>query len=296
MHSHSKPALLLATFALLAAAGPTQAADAFTWRPQALGLNGGGFVADTLVLGDTAQITFGAGAGGATFVDRGFMPVLGFTLQGEPVRTPGINAPLSAGWGAYIDYIARGTQVFSPAGVPVSATFEQLDYSLVAYNGAATFALDGATGAPTVGGERRGTVTLAAGSLVSGELSFVPGPTGLGIAGVASTTAAGVPTAFSDAPFTGLDVSFVHPPEEYVFRPDLGAILIPGGGSSSSAAIRLGTGGGLVEGTSPTEGVAVPEPATALLVGAGLLGLGLARRRSRDAVTCGGRGGRPCHA
>lgn len=282
MHSRSKPALSLAAFALLAYTFAAQAADSFTWRPQALGLNGGGFVADTLVLGDTARITFGSDGTGVTFVDRGFMPVLGFTLGGEAVRTPGFNDPGGAGWGAYIDYLARGTQTFSPAGVPVRATFEQLDYSLVAYNGAATFALDAATGAPTVGGERRGTVTLASGSLVAGALSFVPAATGLGIAGIASTTAEDVPAAFSGDSLAGFDVSFVHPPEEYVFRPDLGAIFIPGGGSSSTAAVRLaGGGGGLAGGSSAVEGVAVPEPATALLVGAGLLGLGLGRVRPR---------------
>ena len=274
MHHHSKLIPLLAAVVSLAVTGPAQAADAFTWRPQALGLNGAGFVADTLVLGDYARITFGFDGRDTTFLDRGFMPVLGFTLQGEPVQAGGFNAPLGAGWGAYIDYVARGTQTFSPEGVPVSAAFTQLDYSIVGYTGVATFS-----------GARSGVTTLGTGSLIGGALNFVPGPTGLGIAGTALNTLA-VPPQFSGDSAIGFDVSFVHPANEYVFLPDQGAIRIPGGGSSSTATVRRtgGAGGGVVEGSSlVTAGggaVGVPEPATAWLLGAGLLGLRLLSRRS----------------
>ena len=283
MSQHRAPALLLAAFASLAAVGTAQA-DVFTWRPQAVGLGGEAFVADTFVLGDYARITFGFDGRNTTFLDRGFMPILGFTLEGEPVRTTGLNAPLGAGWGAYIDYVARGTQTFSPAGVPTSAAFTQLDYSIVGYNGAATFSLDAASSAPTISGNRSGVVTLGTGSLIGGALDFVPGPAGLTIVGTARTTIANVPPQLSGDPATGFDVTFVHPSNEYVFRSEQGAISIPGNGSSSTATVRTSGGtGSLAQGDSSQDVVVgsgtvnVPEPATPWIMGMGLSGLGLLR-------------------
>ena len=171
MNQYRRPVLLLAAFASFLTASSARAADAFTWNPRAVRLDGERFTADTLVLGDYARITFGFDGRDTTFLDRGFMPILGFTLQGELVQPAGFGA----GWGAYIDYEARGTQTFSD-GVPVSATFTQLSYSIVGYNGAATFALDGASGAPTVGGVRSGVVTLGSGGedRISGAFGTLP--------------------------------------------------------------------------------------------------------------------------
>ena len=171
--------------------------------------------------------------------------------------------------------------------VPVSATFTQLDYSLVGYNGAATFSLSDAGGAPVIGGARTEITTLGSGSLIEGALSFQPGPTGLTIVGTAVNTIANVPPSFSRDQFLGFDVTFVHPPNEYAFLPE-GGLVIPGGGSSSTATIRTRRGGAgeIIEGSAAVSATAtdVPEPATAMVVGAGLLGLGLVRRRSGPAA------------
>ena len=74
------------------------AAEPFTFMPTAVGLNGGAFTADTLVLSDNAQITFGDG--GTTFVDTGYLPVVGFRLDGQDVTAPGLLSPDGGGWGA----------------------------------------------------------------------------------------------------------------------------------------------------------------------------------------------------
>ena len=79
MNQYRRPVLLLAAFASFLTASSARAADAFTWNPRAVRLDGERFTADTLVLGDYARITFGFDGRDTTFLDRGFMPILGFT-------------------------------------------------------------------------------------------------------------------------------------------------------------------------------------------------------------------------
>ena len=153
---------------LVGAAGPAVAGP-FTFTPGAVGLNGGTFAADTLVVSDDAQITFGNN--GTTFVDTGYLAVTGFRLNGQNVAAPGFQSADGSGWGAYIRYSGTGTQVASPGGSPLAATFQQLTYSLVAYNGLATFGFAG-DGSAATGGAVRDVRTVGTGSLISGGINF----------------------------------------------------------------------------------------------------------------------------
>ena len=125
-------------FAALIAATPALA-DTFTLNPKAVGLNGIEVTADTLVLGDYAQISFiPIDKTTATFVDAGYLPVLGFRLNGQAVTSFGYLAVDGSGWGAYIRYFGTGTQTLSTQGLP-SATYQTLAYEFIGYNGVAKF-------------------------------------------------------------------------------------------------------------------------------------------------------------
>ena len=232
----------------LGAAGPA-AAGPFTFTPGAAGLNGGTFAADTLVVNDNAQITFGNN--GTTFADIGYLAVTGFQLNGQNVAAPNFQSADGTGWGAYISYSGTGTQVLSPGGLPTAATFQQLTYSLIAYNGLATFGF-AADGSATTGGAVRDVRIVDAGSLISGGISFTfpPGQTAPSIVGQLTTSLTEVGGGLIQGQPTGLDVNFVHPPNEYAFTSP--TTLQISGGSNASAVLT------------------VPEPASAALLAAGL--------------------------
>ena len=136
----------LAATALLAGASAARAADVLSW-PSGHDGKGSAFAADTLLLGDYAQIV--TGSGGLTFTDTGYLPIEGFALNGKPVAAAGFNDPSGNGWGAFIRYTGTGTQTLSPYGFPATATYTQLSYQVVAYDGLATFGF-GASGAAAV--------------------------------------------------------------------------------------------------------------------------------------------------
>ena len=264
-----------ALFALGAAAPAL--ADPFTLNPHAAKLNGSKFTADTFVLSDYAQIKFApTSATTSTFVDTGYLPVIGFRLNGQPIQPTGYGAPDGGGWGAYIQYIGTGTQVVSPQGIPVSASYQTLSYNIVGYDGLATFGL-AADGSATVGGAISDVATLDSGSLISGSLAFTfpPGQPAPTIVGQVQATLNEDKPQFIQANPGGLDVTFIHPPGEYFFTS--ATTLEIAGGTSSSATIVSSKGG------SSDATVGLPEPASAGLLGLGLASLGWLRTRRRAA-------------
>lgn len=268
--------IVWATACLFAPTGPARAA--FTWDPGAVGLAGSAFTADGLVLGDHARVTFSGD--GATFVDTGYLPVLGFTLDGRVFTPAGFDAADGTGWGAYIAYSGTGTQRWLAPGVPGRAKFERLGYEIVGHDGRALFSFD-ADGAPVVGGARGRAVTLAAGALVEGGLGFdFAAPAGPTIIGTVSATISDVPPRLSGDVFTGVEVAFVHPPGDYAYSP-AGTLRLSDGVGHSRATLLTAGDARAPAAFSTGFAAAVPEPGAALLVGTGLLGLGVLRRRMR---------------
>jgi hypothetical protein len=265
-------------FAALIAVAPALA-DTFTLNPNAVKLEGTKVTADTLVLSDYAQIRFTpTGPTTATFMDAGYLPVLGFQLNGQVVKPSGYLAADGSGWGAYIRYVGTGTQTLSPQGLP-SAIYQTLTYDFIGYNGVATFGF-AADGSATVGGPITGVTTLDTGSLISGSLAFLPGQLGPTINGQAQASLTEVKPQFIESNPGGLDVNFVHPAGEYVFTSPL-TLKIAGGTSSSATIVSSGSGSG--DATVPGS-VALPEPASAALLGLGLAGVAVLRRRCRAAA------------
>ena len=263
------------------------ASEPFTWNPKAVKLDGTKLTADTLILGDYAQIkfTFTDPTGiNATFVDVGILPIVDFMLNGRTVKPAEYN--MADGWGAYVRYTGTGTQTFYAPGVPRAATFETLTYDLIGYNGQAAFGLD-RDGRAVVEGSISDKVTLETGSLISGALKFELGPTGPTIFGTASTTFDELKPQFVQSNPGQFEINFVHPPGEYFsLFPDTLQIAAATGSSATLVPKQKGKNvmsasraSLAVEDGSAAATTDVPEPASLALLGAALVAAGLLRRR-----------------
>ena len=104
-------------------------------------LDGSKFTADTVRLSDFGQIVVNPATG--VFTEAGYLPVLGFALNGQAISPSGFDDPSGDGWGAFVRYQATGTQAVTSSWIV--ATYSSLSYAVYGFNGLTTYGLD-ATG------------------------------------------------------------------------------------------------------------------------------------------------------
>ena len=240
---------------------PAWAGEVFTWNPRAVGLNGTAFTADAVSFADYDTVV--QAVDNSTFTEAGYLPVTGFSLAGQAVASPGLNSPDGTGWGAYLRLTGSGPLVASALGIP-EPVYTQLSHEIVGFNGLASYGFAD-SGAVVVSGATNGAATLATGSLIAADFAFVPSAAGLAIEGTITVTVDGLAPGLSTGRLDILNLTVDHPPGDYRF--------IPPGTIQVDAA--TGTSGTFASATP------VPEPASAFLLGTGLLGAVLGRRQRR---------------
>ena len=262
-----KHALATTTVLLLIASATTSHAApvVFTFNPGAAGVNGSApFTADTLNVKDYATVNItGAGptAGTSNFTESGFLQLNNLSLGGVLVNPTGLNSAYSI----YLSFNATGTENATSFNTSSTGVFNTLTYSIEAVNGVSAFSV--LSGAPTV--TNSGTpVTVATGSLIGGatSLSVIPN---VGIspgATILETVNEAIPSFFVSPANTVLDLAGA-------FNNDVNLVSVTGGGTG----FLLNGGGGDV--TFTTVASPIPEPASMALLGAGLIGVGIARKR-----------------
>jgi len=245
----------------------------FTWDPAAvLGGAGSAFTADgiqaTHYLYDIGPK---ANPSPVVYTVNFLEQITGFTLGGVPVATPGLNGPPGV-TGSYGLYLTMQTQT-EAVGPPTAYKYLSGQVALMLdpgdNDGAASSTPTGLTFANTGPTGTADDITLATGTLVSGRYTLNPAP---GIRSIGDFLQTFRPEAgeggFFVTPvsqFDEIDVVATTPTTALKFYPD------PGGNPNLQA--------GVLNGGSTSISFQVPEPASILLFGCGLVGLAVVRRR-----------------
>ena len=266
-----------------AGANTARAGTVFTWDPAGASpsLGGSAFTADAIdathYLFDTVPVAFLTETPTGIYTTHFLEQITGFTLNGAPVSTPGLNGTPGAA-SSYGLYLTMQTQTqgvgppdtyhYSSGQVALMLDPGHNDGSASSTPSGLGFSNTGPTGAAD-------DIPLATGSLVSGK--FIFGAPNSGIRSIGDFVQTFQPAAGEGGFFVTpvsphdliqvIDTTFATTPPEIVMEPDP---------SDPSFEISMLNGG------STVIDFAVPEPASILLLGSGLIGLAALRHRARN--------------